>query len=152
MVTQAIKQWLQNLFAWWPWKRSTETDYAHLHDMTNMGAAQESILRTTVDGSITQPGATSVAVEHAEGAAPPEMSWSTTEEHAPSSPPEETHISLSPSQEPVRKRSSPEDMLEKPVAPSMEQQLDFLRYLVQRGVVNEGFERGKEPEQYRKPV
>jgi len=35
-------------------------------------------------------------------------------------------------------------------APTPEQQLEFLHYLVKRGIVNEGFEEGKIPEQYRK--
>jgi hypothetical protein len=35
-------------------------------------------------------------------------------------------------------------------APTPEQQLEFLHYLVKRGIVNEGFEEGKIPEQYRR--
>jgi len=35
-------------------------------------------------------------------------------------------------------------------APTPEQHLEFLHYLVKRGIVNEGFEEGKIPEQYRK--
>jgi hypothetical protein len=37
-----------------------------------------------------------------------------------------------------------------PIPATPEQRLDFLRYLVQRGIVNEGFEQGRAPEQYRK--
>jgi hypothetical protein len=35
-------------------------------------------------------------------------------------------------------------------APTPEQQLEFLHYLVKRGIVNEGFEEGKIPKQYRR--
>jgi hypothetical protein len=34
--------------------------------------------------------------------------------------------------------------------PTSEQHLEFLHYLVKRGIVNEGFEEGKIPDQYRK--
>ncbi len=155
MVTQAIKRWLQNLFAWWPWKRYPETDYAHPQNMMNMGATQESILRTTVDGSITQPGTTSVAVEHAEGTDPTETNWATTEEHLERvmpSLPEDMNAAFSSSVEPGKKPPQSEGAIEDAPPPTIEQQLEFLRYLVRRGVVNEGFERGNEPDQYKKPV
>jgi hypothetical protein len=37
-----------------------------------------------------------------------------------------------------------------PPAPNREQKLEFLHYLVKRGIVNEGFAEGQVPEQYRK--
>jgi hypothetical protein len=37
-----------------------------------------------------------------------------------------------------------------PPAPTREQKLEFLHYLVKRGIVNEGFAEGQVPEQYRK--
>lgn len=155
MVTQAIKHWLQNLFAWWPWKRSSQTDYAHPISAVSKGAASESILRTTVDGSVSQPGATSVAVEHAEGTAPPETSRPTPDERSGSLvPPITSEEKLTPTN--VDKTTSPNsaesaakaEHKETP-APTFEQQLAYLRYLVRQGVVNEGFEAGKEPEQYK---
>ncbi len=155
MVTQAIKRWLQSLFAWWPWKRSPETDYAHPISAVSKGAASESILRTTVDGSVSQPGATSVAVEHADGTAPPETSRSTPNERPGSFVPpiasedKPTTPSLTPAN--ADKAASPGSPIEhKEIpAPTFEQQLAYLRYLVRQGVINEGFEQGKEPEQYK---
>lgn len=158
MVTQAIKRWLDNLFAWWPWKRSPKSGYAHPVTPRNTGAAQESKLRTTVDGSVSQPGTTSIAVERAQDTIPPEQ-------HRPIPPkPEERFVSPPASEEkPALPATSPIDAEKQPKpkpkptaagedipAPTPEQQLEFLRYLVQRGLVNEGFEYGKEPEQYKK--
>lgn len=147
MVTQAIKRWLQNLFAWWPWKRSPQSGYAHPVSVMSKGVAQEPMLRTTVEGSIAQPGATSVAVEHADGAASPEQHLSTTEEQAEHfiSPPILENQSTHPPTPSQTEKTTTEG-----ATPSPEQQLEFLRYLVQRGLVNEGFERGKEPGQYKK--
>ena len=27
-LTQAIKNWLHKMFAWWPWKQSTQIEYS----------------------------------------------------------------------------------------------------------------------------
>lgn len=158
MVTQAIKRWLQSLFAWWPWKRSPETDYAHPIGAVSKGAASESILRTTVDGSVSQPGATSVAVEHADGTALPETSRSTPNERPGSFVPpiasEEKQTTPFSTPANADKAATPGDSAEaehkETPAPTFEQQLAYLRYLVRQGVVNEGFEHGKEPEQYKR--
>jgi hypothetical protein len=151
MVTQAIQRWLQNLFAWWPWKRSPKSSYAHPVTARNTGAAQESTLRTTVDGSVSQ---TSVAVEHVQ-----ETRDTTPEQHRPIAPTPEkrTEPSPTPEERPAAPSTPSLDAEKQPtppgegvLIPTPEQKLAFLRYLVQRGLVNEGFEHGKEPEQYKK--
>jgi hypothetical protein len=154
MVTQAIKRWLQKMFAWWPWKRSPETDYMHPLSAMQQGASSESILRTTVDGSVSQPGAASIAVGHAGEAAPPESNRSTLEERSgpfvpPSKPEEKRATSLETGPLTSASNAAGADARETP-APTFEQQLSYLRYLVRQGIVNEGFERGKEPEQYKR--
>jgi hypothetical protein len=127
MLTQAIKRWLHRLFAWWPWKRSPETNYTQVSGTLNMSATQEAAFRTTVDGSVAQPGITSVVVE---------QTGSETLSETPRPSPAEASDKMIYSD------------AEKPSSTS-EQRLEFLQYLVRRGIVNEGFEQGKVPEQYR---
>jgi hypothetical protein len=44
----------------------------------------------------------------------------------------------------------PDAQLASETGPTPEQQMAFLQYLIHRGLINEGFEDGKIPEQYRK--
>ena len=163
MFTEAIKRWLNNLFAWWPWKWSPESDYTEACSTLNKSTAQESLFRSTVDGPIPQQGATSVVVEHAETRPPSEMSRPVTEERPerivspPSRPPQPFPSSPTPEERADISRPTPvEATREKAAAaetvpsPTPEQKLEFLRYLVKRGIVNEGFTTGQTPEQYRK--
>src|SRR5947209_5593139 len=55
MVTQAIKNWLRKLFAWWPWKQSTEIEHAHAASPLNKGTTQGTVSRSTIDGVASQP-------------------------------------------------------------------------------------------------
>jgi hypothetical protein len=152
MITQAIKSWLDKLFAWWPWKRSPETNYAQAVSNLNPGVMQESLLRNTVDGPLPQTGNASVAVEQGRGEDIPESSRPTSEER-----PEQVVSSYSPlaDENPdtahsptveAMKASSKAEVL----PPSPEQKLAFLHYLVKRGIVNEGFNEGQVPKQYKK--
>lgn len=153
MITQAIKRWLQNLFAWWPWKTTPETSYVHT-PTSYKSTTQESTLRTTVEGSITQPGVSSVAVEHSEEDMLTDLSWSMLDErperNLPPPPPiaeESSDKPRTPSKEQEKDKQDTSE--EETPAPTTAQKLEFLRYLVQKGHVNEGFSKGKEPEQYR---
>ncbi len=171
MLKQAIKRWLNKLFGWWPWKNPPEPEYAHVGSPLNKSVTQESALRSTSDGTTPQDGT---------GAAPQivgqgETSCSTIDEwpesvmQPPSLPPptpiektELPHVPL-PTTPPVETaRTSLENMPsasgkgETPFpdaplpTPTPEQQLEFLHYLVKRGIVNEGFTEGQVPEQYKK--
>jgi hypothetical protein len=160
MFTETIKRWLNNLFAWWPWKWSPESNYANTRSTLNKSTPQESLLRTTVDGPIPQQGATSVVVEHGETRPPSEMSRPAPEERSErivSPPPQVSQPSSVPEERADISRPTPvEAATERTVAsqavpsPTPEQKLEFLRYLVKRGIVNEGFTTGHPPEQYRK--
>jgi hypothetical protein len=162
MFMDAIKRWLHNLFAWWPWKRSSESDYAGTLSTLNKSTTPESLLRTTVDGPIPQQGATSVVVEHTETRPPSEMSRPATEERSerivsPPQPPQASPTSPASSEEraDISRPSPVEAAKERAVAaeavpsPTPEQKLEFLRYLVKHGIVNEGFAAGQTPEQYK---
>ena len=167
MLTQAIRRWLNKLFGWWPWKNPSEPEYAHAGSPLNKSITQEPVLRSTSDGTPPQAGT---------GAAPQivgqgETSCSTIDEWPESImqlPP--THIEKSelpslslPTTPPIETTTtSPENMPTAkgkgetpfpdtpPPTPTPEQQLQFLHYLVKRGIVNEGFAEGQVPEQYKK--
>lgn len=150
MISQAINRWLRKLFAWWPWKRSPETSDMRVVSTLNKGTTQESTIRTTVEGSIEQPGSSSIAVEHADNQLLPDPSRTTPEERpervTPTLPDvEEKHAPTSiPRAKAAKETSKPQDS-----NPTYEQKLEFLQYLVRRGVVNEGFAEGQTPDQYK---
>lgn len=164
MISQAIKRWLRKLFAWWS-GTEPEADYAHAVSIVNKSATQESSLRTFVDGSTSQPGITSIAVEHAEDAILSETNRplplpEERSEHpvTPPSPPAPPQLAASTEQSNASRTMSTEAGKEpiavsredhSPTHPTTTQQLEFLRYLVRRGLVNEGFATGQEPEQYK---
>lgn len=164
MFTQTIKRWLNKLFAWWPWKRSSVIGYSQAVGMNNATIAPEQIWRTTMEGPAAQPGTTSIAVEHAQQDDGPPAPRSTTDERPErktlSSPPPDGPLpaSLLPAttgQEPPA--SSPRASIEHAatagsLSPTEQTQrrLEFMRYLVQRGIVNEDFPEGQLPEQYRR--
>ena len=145
MITQGIKRWLQSLFAWWPWKAVPEDDYAQTSETLNKGISQETLFFTTVDGPYAQPaqpGITSVAVEPIEEDVISESSRLIAEERSvpmsvssaeDSNPIPAPIIEEKP--EAVREpRATPQETPD----PTPQQRLEFLRYLVERGIVNEG--------------
>lgn len=148
MIAQGIKRWLKSLFAWWPWERSSATDYAQVSGTVVQSTAQETLLFTTAEGPYIQPpqtGITSVAVEPLE-----EEPGSESRQFSSEAP---SFSSKTPLIKPIVDESSnsPSILEEKPIAkqeaihntqdtptPTTEQRLEFLRYLVERGIVNEG--------------
>jgi len=145
MITQGIKRWLQSLFAWWPWRHASEDDYAQTPGTLNKGTTPEALFFTTVDGPYAQPaqsGITSVAVEPIEDDAITENGRATPEEHSfPSLKPSVEDSGLIPAPiaeekaKPVQENST---VVQETPAPTPQQRLEFLRYLVERGIVNEG--------------
>lgn len=149
MITQAIKNWLHKMLAWWPWRKSSEIEYSHAASPLNKETAEESASRSLTDGVTSQPGIT------------PRLS--TIEEKRPErivhplfpaanerlSPPTS---SIDNGTEPLPALSQEEGtslVVPSSSSPTYEQQLEFLYYLYKRGIVNEGFEEGKAPDQYR---
>ncbi len=165
MLTQGIKRWLTKLFGWWPWKKQHERQYAQATNLLNKGAAQESIFRSTNDGAPPHSGVAPLIVGQGETS---QTSLSTIDEWPervvqatppsiekvdPPQPP--ALLSITPPND-----SSPiaEDISENanslfsegpPPSPTPDQKLEFLQYLVNRGIVNEGFVEGQVPEQYK---
>ncbi len=140
MITQGIKRWLRNLFAWWPWKAVPEDDYAQTPEALNKGISQETLFFTAVDGPYAQPGITSVAVESVEEDVVSESGRPTAEERS-------TPLSVSSAEDSIPAPIIEEKPQVLPVLdatqqgvpePTHQQRLEFLRYLVERGIVNEG--------------
>lgn len=159
MITQAIKHWMSKLFAWWPWRRSSDTSYVQTVSNLKRNAAQEALWRAVADGPGPQSSVTSVAIEQGRSETSPSTERPVIDEHAEqaaqSSPPpiEENALSAqpqSPSKE-LPQGSAPSAEDNPTPSPTFEQRLIFLRHLVKRGVINEGFAEGKVPDQYKKP-
>lgn len=153
MITQGIKSWLDKLFAWWPWRKHPVIGYAQATSNVNTSSPQEPFWHLNIDGAGPQPGITSVAVEHGNDEQPRENDRSIPEPHSEVIIPQRQPVeekNLSPPFSPVSvtqvHRASPENI----PAPTAEQHLAFLRYLVQKGLVNEGFAEGHVPDQYKR--
>lgn len=170
MITQAIKRWLSKLFGWLSWRNLPETEYAPVGSPLNKGVAQESASWTTTDGFVPQSGVAPFIAGQGETSCstidewpkqnveppprgnegseqPSTFSGSAKLPQAPKTPPVEPAKTAIDS--PGETLSSNVLPGESP-APTPEQKLEFLHYLVKHGIVNEGFSEGKVPEQYRR--
>ncbi|HVB22163.1 MAG TPA: hypothetical protein VNG51_09485 [Ktedonobacteraceae bacterium] len=171
MITQAIKRWLHKMFAWWPWKTESEMDIVPVTTPIRGGMTQHfqnapnehnAIPRSTNEGVVPQSGVTPLIFGQGEssrstiGEWPERVVQSTpfANEKAeppspllPANPPVEQTVDSSASNTSIEAKAIFSDV---PPTPTPEQQLEFLSYLVQRGLVNEGFPEGQVPEQYRK--
>lgn len=130
MITQTIKGWLQKVFAWWPWKQSPPVKYRHVASAVSRGSAPETSLWIPEEGTVPQAGAT-----------PRRLSF----ENRPDRPGRAESPDLSPLSAPASFPPAGADSAENCAqdaqpSPNSRQRLEFLRYLVQRGIVNEGFE------------
>lgn len=129
MITQTFKRWLHKLFAWWPWHGAAETSYAQPSANLNTGVTQDTQTWPRVDGAAPLPS--SIAVDHNPDA----------------------QIMLPT---PGNELQGPIDIpdggasVAKGMLPTAEQRMEFLRYLMKHGMLNEGFEEGQIPEQYRR--
>jgi hypothetical protein len=105
-----------------------------------------------VDGYVPQPGITSVVVEQGGDDISPEIQQFPTDEYSERISQSHQPAEVSPPLIP-QNNGMPElpSFLDNGTHSSSdeEQHLTFLHYLVKRGVYNEGFAEGQEPEQYR---
>ena len=170
MFTQAIKRWLNTLLGWWPWKKTTEQEYAQSERPLNKGVTQESMLWSGSDGVTPHSGAAPLIIGQGETS---QTSLSTIDEWPerivqapPPSPtppaPEFDKVDLSlpppllptppPIDAPVAAVESipgdGETVFDTPPT-TPEHKLEFLHYLIRHGIVNEGFLPGQVPEQYK---
>jgi hypothetical protein len=174
MITQAIKRWLHKMFAWWPWKSSPETEYIPVASSLNKGIAQDgrdsqgihdAMSWSTTEGVTPQSGIAPLIFGQGEigrstfGEWPERVVQSSplSNEKAepplpllPTNPPVEQAIDNGMSGTSGTSTSAKAVFSDIPPTPTPEQQLEFLSYLVRRGLVNEGFPEGQVPDQYRK--
>lgn len=161
MITQAIKRWFQKLFAWWPRYTSQSVSYAPVDNRANAASSPENATYASMSNPTPQPGVSPLIAENTQG----EVTCSTIEEPPEQVPPQPTvessHLfppATSPSAlveytpaAPPRKNDASTAQAEPAASqPTPEQRLDFLHYLVQRGLVNEGFSEGQSPDQNRR--
>ena len=137
-LTQAIKNWLHKMFAWWPWKQSTQIEYSPYANSLNKETAQETLSKSVTDGIAPQTGIVprlSTIQEWPERVVQTDVT-------AKNELPETPSLGSSGDGEPMKKSATPKD--ETPAgmqtSPSTQQRLEFLQYLIKRGIVNEGVE------------
>jgi len=138
MLTQTIKNWLHKMFAWWPWKQSTRIEHSHVANPLK-GAAQESVSRSTIDGVVPQTGIAprlSTIEEWPERVVQSDFPAASEFTETPLPPPSAS------SGEMTKESLTPSDgtSVVFHATPSPQQRLEFLQYLVKRGIVNEGIE------------
>jgi len=142
-LTQTIKNWLHKMFAWWPWKQSTQFEYSNAVNPLNKGIIQDTLSRSTNEGIATQTGIVprfSTVEEWPERIV--QSDFPAADEFA-----ETSSLSSAPSSdgETIKASATRADgtFAEAQTSPSPQQRLEFLRYLIKRGIVNEGFEEEK---------
>ena len=133
MITQAIKRWLHNMFAWWPWKHMPPEAYRRASGPLAVGTTPEGISRSAVEGTMPQASMTPRLSTIEER---PERAISVPNEMAETPLPPSLRSAVDTSTEPGNENASPAV----PSTPTPRQRLEFLQYLVKRGLVNEGFE------------
>jgi hypothetical protein len=158
MIAQTLKQWLGRLFAWWPGRQRTRTGVPGGTDAARQRSVHGMQASSTFEGLAPQAGlmprrptigewpdpfvpptiatppgsASGTSLPTLQAAAQPESERAGAELSA--SPPSDS--------DPREAASTPS---------SQERHLEFLRYLVKHGLVNEGFDREHTPDQYRIP-
>jgi hypothetical protein len=142
MITQAIKGWLHKVFAWWPWKHSTPAEYTHVASSPNRGPAPEAATRSTIDGIAPQAGAVprlSTIEEWPERVVQPYFPPPSQPQPVEGAETPRPSSTIPPVEKAVESKPTQGAMPPAP-QPTPQQRLEFLQYLVKRGIVNEGFE------------
>jgi hypothetical protein len=132
MITQRIKNWLRRVFSW---RQTSQIEYRHISSTLSAVAPSEGLMRSAMEGNTPQVSTTSTT-----GAANATPFLSPLEER-----PAPTALTPSPPGDDPAKPHLPSSNLtraseETPTPPTPQQRLEFLRYLVKQGIVNEGKE------------
>src|SRR5579859_7914251 len=133
MITQTIKRWFRTMFAWWPWKSTPPAAYRQASGPLGINTSQEGISRSAVEGTTAQTSITprlSTIEERPEHTISAQKSTTNDKAETPLLPSLRTpaESATEPSNDNVAS------------APTPQQRLEFLRYLVERGIINEGSE------------
>jgi len=137
-LTQAIKNWLHKMFAWWPWKQSTQIENSTFANSINKGTTQETLSKSMTDGIVPQTGIVprlSTIQERPERVVQTDIT-------AKNEFTETLSFGSLGQGEPKKKPATPanETPASMQTPPSTQQRLEFLQYLIKRGIVNEGVE------------
>ncbi len=122
MITQQFRLWLRRVFAWWPWRQTPPVDFRHDSGALSVVAPSEGVSHST-QGTTTQANTTY---------------FSTLDDR----PTYTTRTPPPANDDPAVPPNSPVDIsrVAGETAPTPQQRLEFLRYLVRQGIVNEGRE------------
>ena len=137
MITQAIKRWLRNMFAWWPWKHSPPHEYRQASGPLSVGTTPDGLSLSTLEGTTPQASITprlSTIEERPERTISAQKSAPNDMTETPLPPSLRMPVDIST--EPGKDDASPAV----PSTPTPQQRLEFLQYLVKRGIVNEGLD------------
>ena len=137
-LTQAITNWLHKMFAWWPWKQSAQIEYSHNANPLNKGTTQETLSKSMTDGIAPQTGIVprlSTIQEWPERVVQTDVTAKNEFTEMPS-------LASLEDEKPGKKSATPADEThaDMQTSPSTQQRLEFLQYLIKRGIVNEGVE------------
>ncbi len=167
MITQAFKRWLHKIVGWLCGKAFDEADHAQAEAPGDPGMASEQLTRPALDGGTPPSGIAPLILGQGEtncstlderldrmSQLPPlpieKIELPTTPPAIPATPSIETGMTESLPPQPWQQDPSQAERRDVPAAlPTPEQKLEFLHYLVERGIVNEGFVEGQVPRQYR---
>lgn len=137
-LTQAISNWFRKMFAWWPWRQSTQIEYTPHFTSLNKGTTQESMSKS-IHESITPQTGIAPRLSTIQGF--PERVVQTDvpakDEFPEIALPDSLAIGESMKKPAIPENDIPAHMQ---ASPSPQQRLEFLQYLVKRGIVNEGFD------------
>ncbi len=137
MITQAIKRWLRNMFAWWPWKHTPPPDYWQTSGPLGMNTSQDGISLSAVEGTTPQASITPRLSTIEERPDRTISAHNSALNDTPETPLPPSFLSpVDITTEPGKDDASPAV----PSTPTPQQRLEFLRYLIKRGIVNEGQE------------
>lgn len=118
------------MFAWWPWRQAPPVEYKQGSGPLSKGIPPEGVSLSTIEGTVPQTSISprlSIIEEH------PGRIFQTpfpTANETPVPPP------VDMPREPGKEELAPAVA----ATPTPQQRLEFMRYLVKRGIVNEGFE------------
>lgn len=156
---QAIRRWLDRLFNWLLRKEEAKAELTAARDALRRRSAQEQAAWQSRNGLSSSPGAAPRLRGQSDAGF---ASWDERPERIsqpaplagenhdipmtslPTTPPVETIV-----QPPQPAQAEATIDTHVPSTPAADQQLIFLRFLVKRGVVNEGFPQDETPEQYK---
>ena len=134
MFTQTIKTWLHKMFAWWPWKRPTQAEYTHVAGPLNKGATQEPVSKSTIAPPASVAPRFSTIEEWPERVVQSDLPVANEPGETLLSPPPVPPVEI------AEDSKTPADEAAAQASPSPQQRLEFLQYLVKRGIINEGLE------------